>query len=37
MWGENRPLPQGAPTEDEDGAPRHGVGARFLVDLPACP
>jgi two-component system sensor histidine kinase ChvG len=37
MWGENRPLPQGAPTEDEDGAPRHGAGARFLVNLPACP
>jgi two-component system sensor histidine kinase ChvG len=34
---ENRPLPQGAATEDEDGAPRHGAGARFVVSLPACP
>jgi two-component system sensor histidine kinase ChvG len=37
LWAENRPSPPGAPTEDEDGAPRHGAGARFVVELPACP
>jgi len=37
LWAENRPLAPGAPTEDEEGAPRHGVGARFIVELPACP
>jgi two-component system sensor histidine kinase ChvG len=41
MWAENRPLPPGAapidPDPDEDAAPRHGAGARFRVDLPACP
>jgi two-component system sensor histidine kinase ChvG len=37
LWAENRPLPPGAPTQDEEGAPRHGAGARFIVDLPACP
>jgi two-component system sensor histidine kinase ChvG len=36
MWAENRPLPPGAPTEDEDGGRRHGAGARFTVSLPAC-
>ena len=37
LWAENRPLPEGAPTEDEDGLPRHGAGACFHVSLPACP
>jgi two-component system sensor histidine kinase ChvG len=37
LWAENRPLPPGAPTEDDEGAPRHGAGARFVVNLPACP
>ena len=37
MWGENRPLPPGAKLDDENGAPRHGAGARFVVSLPACP
>jgi two-component system sensor histidine kinase ChvG len=39
LWAENRPLPPGAAMEadDEDEAPRHGAGARFIVNLPACP
>ena len=37
MWAENRPLAPGMQAPDEDGAPRHGAGARFVVDLPACP
>ena len=37
MWGENRPLPPGAKPDDENGAPRHGAGARFVVSLPASP
>jgi two-component system sensor histidine kinase ChvG len=37
LWAENRPLSAGAPTQDDEGRPRHGAGARFLVMLPACP
>jgi len=37
LWAENRLLPPGAPHEDDEGAPRHGAGARFIVSLPACP
>ncbi len=36
MWAQNRPLPPDAPKEDEEGQPRHGAGARFVVSLPAC-
>jgi two-component system sensor histidine kinase ChvG len=37
MWAENRPLRPGMPTEDDEGRPRHGAGARFHVTLPVCP
>jgi len=39
LRAENRPLPPGAESvaADEEDAPRHGAGARFVVDLPACP
>jgi two-component system sensor histidine kinase ChvG len=39
LWAENRPLPPGyvQNDEDEDEAPRHGAGARFIFSLPACP
>jgi len=37
LWAQNRPLPPGAPCEDDEGRPRHGAGARFIVSLPACP
>jgi two-component system sensor histidine kinase ChvG len=37
LWAENRPLPPGAPREDDEDRPRHGAGARFIVSLPACP
>jgi two-component system sensor histidine kinase ChvG len=35
LWAENRPLTPGAPTQDDEGRPRHGAGARFRVTLPA--
>ncbi len=37
LWAQNRPLPAGAAPEDDEGRPRHGAGARFIVSLPACP